>query len=622
MKTIQTGTFRRSYAFERATVDEEARTAEVTFSTETPVERFFGPEILDHGKGSVRLDRLLSAGPLLMEHDPGRHIGVIESASVSDGQGRAMVRFGSSSREAQEAFGDVLDGIKRSISVGYRVHRMVREEHKDGEDTYRVTDWEPFEVSLVSMPADTNATIGRDALRGHEYLEGAQTQTIIEGERAMSDDIKIPAPEPAPVTVEPTVRAEVIEAARKEEQVRCREINGVAALYPDNADLRQMANKAIEEGTELVDFQRGIIPILAAKPEPLPMRGTPDNEIGMSDKERKQFSLVRLLDAMAGEVMEGKPVARSAPFEVEACIAAAERYEREPNGMYIPEDVLSRGWGQRVAPMDTSENSHLVGTDHLAGSFIDALRATAVLMRLGARSMTGLRGDVSIPRLDTPATWNWLAEDGSVTAGEQGTGAVTLSPTTVAGAISVTRRLMKQSSPDVEQLVRNDLVVGAALEIDKQGLQGTGSSNLPTGVLNTSGIGTSTISSAGQPTHTELIEFETDVETGNALMGSLAYIVTPAVKAHCKDTLKDSGVSGYLWEPGNRINDYPAMSTNQMPSNGILFGNFTDVIIGFWGGLDLMVDPYTDGAKGGLVIRAFQDIDIGVRHAASFSKNA
>lgn len=145
-------------------IDTEARTAAIAFSSETPVERWFGFEILDHAPGSVRLDRLRATGPALLDHDPASLIGAISESRIdADRKGRATIRFGKSGK-ASEVFADVVDGIRRSISVGYRVYAMALESKTNGIETYRVTDWEPLEISLVAIPADGSAGIGRSLI--------------------------------------------------------------------------------------------------------------------------------------------------------------------------------------------------------------------------------------------------------------------------------------------------------------------------------------------------------------------------------------------------------------------------------------------------------------------------
>lgn len=164
------GPVNRAAQFDRATVDQDARTMELSFSSEEPYERYWGIEILGHNPDEVRLDRINDAGALLMDHNTKDQIGVVEKTWIDTAtrKARALVRFGKSAR-ASEILQDVIDGIRKNVSVSYNIQRMklMKSEKIDGTnetvDTYRVTDWEPLEISLVSVPADVTVGVGRSA---------------------------------------------------------------------------------------------------------------------------------------------------------------------------------------------------------------------------------------------------------------------------------------------------------------------------------------------------------------------------------------------------------------------------------------------------------------------------
>lgn len=171
-RQIKVGKLTRSFSVEKSAINVEKRTVDLSFSSEDPYKRWFGIEILDHSKSSVDLSRLRAGNhPLLLGHDDGQQIGVIERAEVgADKKGRATVRFTSAGINpiADQTFKEIADGIKSLISVGYKVNKMemVKVENPDDADsmaTYRVTDWMPYEVSVVSIPADTTVGIGRSA---------------------------------------------------------------------------------------------------------------------------------------------------------------------------------------------------------------------------------------------------------------------------------------------------------------------------------------------------------------------------------------------------------------------------------------------------------------------------
>jgi HK97 family phage major capsid protein len=244
--------------------------------------------------------------------------------------------------------------------------------------------------------------------------------------------------------------------------------------------------------------------------------------------------------------------------------------------------------------------------------------------------LTGLVGNIAIPRQTGGATAYWVAESGAPTESAQAFDQVTMSPKTVGAFSDISRKLLLQSSIDIESFVRRDLATVLGLAIDLAGINGSGASNQPTGVLNVSGIGSVAGGTNGlAPTFAHIVELETDVAVANADIGSLGYMTNAAVRGKLKTTEKASSTGQFVWE-GGELNGYRAKVSNQVPSNltkgtssgvcsAIIFGNWADLIIGMWGGLDLMVDPYTGSTAGTVRVVALQDVDVAVRHAESFS---
>ena len=596
----------------RSEDDQQNSIIEFSFSSETPVERWWGIEVLDHKTSSVRLERMNNGAPLLLDHEATaeKHIGVIESARIEKGVGRAVARLGRNLK-SKEALTDIEDGILRNVSVGYVIHDLVLEEDREGQPPiYRVKDWEPLEASLLPLAADPQVGIGR----GYQLQMRQKVMSDQEMTTAQDKDIDITA-----------VRNEAEETARAAEISRIREINAVSRMYRDNAQIVALCERAQETGLSMEEFRAQAIPLFRSKP--VPAEDKPVTEIGMSSREVESFSLVRAIRALITAKVQGTDAARLAPFEFECSAAVSEELDKEARGFFVPWDVQrAGGWPRgrrqvRAVPMDTSENADLVATEHLAGSFIDALFERSTVLRLGAITLPGLTGNVDIPGFSAAMSWGWLTEDASSADTEPTTKTVALTPKTVSGSVPITRRLIKQSSPAIEQLLRGHMVAGSSEAIDSGAIQGSGASGQPTGILNTTGINTEAITVAGQPTHADLVNFEIALATDKALFGNLSYTMTPAVMSHCKTTVLDAGSGRFLVNDGV-CNGYPAEMTTNMPANGVLFGNWSSVIIGMWGVLDITLDNATKAATGGLVIRAFQDLDVGVQHAVGFCKNA
>lgn len=630
--------------------DTAARTVELAFSSEIEVERWYGIEILDHDPASVRLDRLRDGGALLVDHDWTDQVGVIESVTIdADRRGRAVVRFGRSAR-ADEIFNDIVDGIRKHVSVGYRVLAAKLTETRDEwQDVYRITDWEPYEISIVSVPADNSVGVGRALDTPHEEQRAEKPNTS-QSTKPVSEDsrmekilrdasgnlVRALVDEKGNITQV----LEVLERAgddarnaekrgREAEQARVRSITEMGEKY----NARDLALKAIGDNTSAEEFQRSLLDHLnKPKDQAQPSDGTrsgskplsemPSSVIGMDEKDIRRYSIFNVVRALANP--NDAAAQRAAAFEIECSNMAQKQYGRNAKGILIPDDVLRafNAGGAPNTPAGAQTGSNLVGTDFMAGSFIDLLRPRTTIMRL-ARTMGGLVGNVEIPKQTGGATAYWIGEGDDANETTPTIGQLGLSPKTVAAYTDITRRLLMQSTPDAEAIVRGDLVAAIAQAIDYAGYYGTGTSNQPLGLANYTGINAVDFAGAN-PTYAELVQMETEIAADNADVNSMAYVLNARGRGAAKTTPKfSSGASvsdaGVIWEPGNTLNGYRAEVTNQVQDGDVFFGNFADLVVGMWGGLDMTVDPYSLSKSGGLRIVVFQDVDFAVRRVESFT---
>lgn len=263
----QRGMFYRSMECHIRKVNKEERTIEMSFSSELPYERYFGVETLDHAPESVRLDRLNGGGPLLVGHDPGDQVGVIERAWVSpDRKGRALVRFGRSAR-AEEIYSDVQDGIRRNVSVGYDIKKMILEKQEGGIGFYRAIDWEPLEISLVSIPADMSVGIGREITgTEHEIIIENSTQKILKKEEKVKmEKCSICGAELVNGACPACARAtRAYEERIREERNKVTMVNEILAIGRKH-DLLDEAQRYISEGKTVQEFKDLVIERISAK---------------------------------------------------------------------------------------------------------------------------------------------------------------------------------------------------------------------------------------------------------------------------------------------------------------------------------------------------------------------
>ncbi len=591
----------RTFALDRRELSEEDRTVEVAFSSEEPVERNFGFEILDHSPSSVRLSRLNNGAAVLVDHDSRDHVGVVEKSRIdADKRGRAVLRFGRSQR-AQEVFQDVVDGIRKQISVGYVVHKFDRSKRNDS-DEYRATDWEPFEVSIVAIPADASVGVGRSL---------------------PSSDEEIPMSKETPAQErqdKPTAPAIDVKAEREKSIKAERERISTIQRLGDEHGFSELAREFIDNGKSDADFRSAVLTEIGKRNNEIRANGTETDEVGLSERDKGRYSLTRAMAAVAAETLnpqQAQKYREAAGFEIEVGEAAAQKLGIEARGIFIPSEVV---FAQRDLSVGTNTaGGHLVATNLLAGSFIDVLRNQSALGSAGATILDGLIGDVAIPRKTSASTATWIsAEDGDATESEPAFDQVTLTPKDLAVYTEVTRRLLQQSTPSIDAIVRDDIVRSVRLAADLAGLYGSGVAGQPTGVAGTSGINSVTFAGT-QPTWAELVQMITEVKIDNADMGSTRFI-TDANGWDAGMTTEKATNTGLfvINENSQTIAGRGLTVSNQVDVGDWFFGVWSDLLIGLWGGMELNVDPYTHSLKGKLRYVVFNTLDLAVRHAESF----
>ena len=620
----------------------KGRTFEFPFSSEYPVERYFGKEVLKHDDKSIDFSRLNSgAAPLLWNHDPDRHIGIVERAYIDKDKKRAYakVRF-SRNKFASEVLEDVKDGILRGISFGYQIKNM---EEEDG--AFVADDWMVHEISVTPIPADPTVGIGRSLISpSEEVTETSQPNTISIDNNSPEEEIRsaaqtaspsvpsmeeksqetvvdtapaVEAPEVAVETSERSVEVDTaaeVKRAVEEEQVRTSTIYAVCRQH--GAD--DLTEKFIKDNKSVSEVNGEILDLISKRSESsnTPIRSTDmnpsSNEVGLEAKEVQRFSFLRAITALANPT--DRNAQEAAAFEREVSEEAAKRYDKPASGILVPNEVL-QGYTRDLNVGTATAGGNLVETELLAGSFIDILRNRMAVMQAGVTTLNGLSGNVSIPRQTSASTAYWVGEGSDVTESQQAFDQVNLTPKTIGATTDYTRKLLLQTSISVETMVRNDIAKQIALALDTAAIYGSGSSNQPTGITNTTGIGTATVTGVG--TFPELIAMETDVAVANADQGALKYIVNATARGGLKSVKKDAG-SGEFVFANNEINGYPVIVSNQLTNNDCLFGDFSQLIAAFWSGLDLTVDPYAMSKSGSIRIVALQDVDFGVKQPTAF----
>ncbi len=625
-KKIKIGTLNRGFTFDKESVNTESRTVDLAFSSEEPYERYFGIEILDHNVKSIRLGRVSNGAPLLLDHDPAKQIGIIEEVSIdNDKVGRAKVRF-SKSQFGEEIYQDVIDGIRTKISVGYLVHAMKYEGKQSDLEVYRVNDWEPFEISIVSIPADDTVGVGRNTEFLEKEIDVEIEDIVLENEEVKNieekqEDNTELFDNKNEINENITNSIKTIENNYKKEnkemdiQKNINEILNLGDKFAKNGG-KELANEFIRNGKYDVEmFKEALFDKLETQGV-IKTADTRANEGGLSGSDVKQYSVLNAI----GAIINGQNCR-----ELEISNQVAKQLGRSARGFFIPAEVLKRDLNVGTA----GDGGYTVATELHAQDFIEMLKNKMVINQLGARTLSGLVGTVAIPKQTGGASHFWVAENGTITESSATFDQVALTPKTVGALTDVSRYLLKQSSLDVENFLMQDLAGSLALAIDSAAISGTGADNQPRGILNTSGIGAVAMGTNGAAIDwASIVDLETSVATSNADVGSLAYLTNAKVRGSMKKVEKVASTGNFIYD-GEMLNGYGLGVSNQVPANltkgtgtalsAMIFGNFNDLVIGQWGVLDILVDPYTGSNKGSVRVVAMQDVDVAVRNAASFA---
>jgi HK97 family phage major capsid protein len=320
---------------------------------------------------------------------------------------------------------------------------------------------------------------------------------------------------------------------------------------------------------------------------------------------------VNVVEVMRAQ-MEGRALTgAAAEYQAET----ERRTGRKAQGVYVPLAAIE----QRVNT--TTSAGQLVPTDHRPDQYIGPIRNALLARRLGVRVLSGLSGNVSIPKYASGMTTGWVAENSALTASDMDFDSVTLAPKHAGGIGEMSRQLLMQSSPDIEQLVRDDLGALIAKAIDSALILG-GGANEPSGVLSAAGIQTSSLATLSW---TNVLAMIQKLDLVN--MTAANFLGSTQVKAKLAGTLKAAGIAGYIME-GGKIDNIPAYFTNQVPLNAtptpdtgrLILGDWSQVLLGIWSEVDLLVNPYAETAysKGNVLVRAMSTVDIALRYENAF----
>lgn len=613
-----------------------------TVSSETPYQREMWDddekrwvrchEVLGHGKDEIDRSRMKD-GLVIQDTHFGDQVGIIRKPMLKDGKLGGVIEFGCGAR-AQEIARDAAAGIRRNMSVGYIVNEYRKDGvAKDGLPIFRVTKWTPYEASFVNVPADTNIGVGRaedDEPTTRTAAKPAAESTNKKGIQIMDK----------PTTAGYTA----------EQKTKIREMASAAHVSGEEvADILTSERSFEEIREELLNRREKYLAELAKKPAKPATEARAVIDEGDKAKIRQKYDFAKVLRYYA-EVAESKYSSIDIGFEREVSDELAKQTGRAVQGILLPDFVGNRAaanpsdgsltLGTPAYNTDTASGGitgiggtgkDTIATMLLAGQFIDALVATLVLReQLGAEVMTGLVGNISIPKGGS-ISGGWVSEGSNVAKKNPTFGQIPATPHTYGAYVDITRKLLLQSSINVQAKVLEWLMYACAAGIETAAFQGTGTNGAPKGLC-TALDGTAW---GNTPTFDKIVDLIAETKIANSYKPSMKFVGNAGVWAKLAKTrdyevLTDGAADGaknvgaiggcvrLLDTATNKVIGRDFVEANLMPNAKLLFGDFTQLAVCLWSGTDIIVDPYANDTNGGLRLVALQDSDILIKRPESF----
>ncbi|EKQ7411098.1 phage major capsid protein [Escherichia coli] len=631
---------------------------EIAFSSEQPYQRQFWDEqnqemvvldeILVHTPEAVDLSRLNNNAPLLFNHNFDNHIGVVCDARIdADNVGRALVKFSKHGTLANDVRNKVIEGTMEKISVGYDI----KEYHIDyTKGQLIVTKWAPFEISFVTVPADDSVGLNRSLNTITVNLEAKRDMT-----KEQIEEIK---EEQEPAQVEETPVEENKEPEVEETQERQVEENkedenledGKDAKHPESVDddsstvreaeevkeereaapveeekIEEVAERSEEDELEIreiarelnineddEEFKRALankeITPEAFRTKALNKIATAqrNNEQQIKDsKMEKTFDLNNVIRSLVDGAALG---ANEAEYSAMAAGAAMQRGRAARGGsVFVPAAAL------RAAADGNTKTTLTAVTDEklLTESYIEMLLPASCLGRLGVTVLSGLNSPIAVPKMTASSVdaFGFVDENGSAPESKATFENVKMAPKTFAGGNPISRQSLK-TVPNIATLITDHINKAVRIKLEQLILSDKDNTRGPKGLVKQLVDGGRVTKKAAFSYKDFLKEIAALTDAGVPAQ-SIKFAMSGATAAELESTLKDNGVSGYIIENG-KLAGYDVVTSGVIPADHIVLGDFSGIMIGEWGGLELDMDDTTYRAQSAIVPRIWVDLDFTV----------
>ncbi|GEI75477.1 phage major capsid family protein [Escherichia coli] len=626
---------------------------EIAFSSEQPYQRRFWDEqnqemvvldeILVHTPEAVDLSRLNNNAPLLFNHIFDNHIGVVCNARIdADNVGRALVKFSKHGTLANDIRNKVIEGTMEKISVGYDI----KEYHIDyAKSQLIVSKWIPHEISFVTVPADDSVGLNRSLNTITVNLEAKRDMT-----KEQIEEIK---EEQEPAQVEETPVEENKEPEVEETQERQVEENkenenledGKDAEHPESVD----DDSSTVRETEEIKEEREAAPVEEEKTEEVAERSEEDEleireiarELNIDDEELKRALAIKDmtpeafrtkalnkiataqrnneqinkeqimektfdLNNVIRSLVDGDVLgANEAEYSAMAATATMQRGRAARGGsVFVPAAAMrAASEGNTKATLTDITDEKL-----LTESYIEMLMPQSVLGRLGVTVLSGLNSPIAVPKMTASSVdaFGFVDENGSAPESKATFANVKMSPKTFAGGNPISRASIKQV-PGIATLITDHINKSVRIKLEQLILSDKENARGPAGLVKQLVDGGRVTKKAAFSYKDFLKEIAALTDAGVPAQ-SIKFAMSGATAAELESTLKDNGVSGYIIENG-KLAGYEVVTSGVIPADHIVLGDFSGIIVGEWGGLELDLDDSTYRAQSAIVPRVWLDLD-------------
>lgn len=627
---------------------------EIAFSSTLPYQRQFWDEqnqemvvldeILVHTPEAVDLSRLNNNAPLLFNHIFDNHIGVVCNARIdADNVGRALVKFSKHGTLANDIRNKVIEGTMEKISVGYDI----KEYHIDyTKGQLIVTKWAPFEISFVTVPADDSVGLNR-SLNTITVNLGAKRDMTKEQIEEIKEEQESAQVEETPVEENKEPKVEETQERQVEENKEDENLeDGKDAKHPESVDddsstvreeevkeereaapveeekIEKVAERSEEDEEEIRAIARELniddeelkraLAIKDMTPEAFRTKALNNitnaqrnNEQIKDSKMEKTFDLNNVIRSLVdGDVLG----ANEAEYSAMAAGAAMQRGRAARGGsVFVPAAAL------RAAADGNTKTTLTAVTDEklLTESYIEMLLPASCLGRLGVTVLSGLNSPIAVPKMTASSVeaFGFVDENGSAPESKATFENVKMAPKTFAGGNPISRQSLK-TVPNIATLITDHINKAVRIKLEQLILSDKDNTRGPKGLVKQLVDGGRVTKKAAFSYKDFLKEIAALTDAGVPAQ-SIKFAMSGATAAELESTLKDNGVSGYIIENG-KLAGYDVVTSGVIPADHIVLGDFSGIMIGEWGGLELDMDDTTYRAQSAIVPRIWVDLDFTV----------